>query len=140
MWTSGRARCWRAWSAARWTAPGPRHAQAGSPPLPETDPGQRWEVDASLVDPEGLVARATGATNGSKRTSGPGIAAVAAWLPERVVENEELAGPLGVDADWIASRTGIQRRRRVSAQGLVDLAAGAGAQALALARVPPAQL
>jgi 3-oxoacyl-[acyl-carrier-protein] synthase-3 len=108
--------------------------------LPELGPGQQFEVDSSLVDPEGLVARATGATNGSRPTRGPGIAAVAAWLPERVVENEELAGPLGVDSEWISSRTGIERRRRVGAEGLVDLAAGAGAKALALAGVDPAEL
>ena len=108
--------------------------------MPELGPGQQWEVDASLVDPEGLVARATGVTNGSKRASGPGIAAVAAWLPERVVENEELAGPLGVDSDWISSRTGIHRRRRVDGENLVDLAAGAGAKALALAGVEPSEL
>ena len=108
--------------------------------MPELEPGQQWEVDASLVDPEGLVARATGATNGSKKTSRPGIASVAAWLPDRVVENEELAGPLGVDSQWIASRTGIHRRRRVNGEGLVDLAAGAGAKALALAGVEPSEL
>jgi 3-oxoacyl-[acyl-carrier-protein] synthase III len=108
--------------------------------LPDLEPGQEWEVDSSLVDPEGLIARATGAENGSKRTVGPGIASVAAWLPERVVENEELARPLGVDSQWIASRTGIHRRRRVGAEGLVDLAAGAGGKALALAGVDPAEL
>jgi 3-oxoacyl-[acyl-carrier-protein] synthase III len=108
--------------------------------LPEFGQGQQFEVDASLVDPDGLVARATGATNGSRRTSGPGIAAVAAWLPDRVVENDELARPLGVDSRWISSRTGIHRRRRVGAEGLVDLAAGAGAKALALAGVEPADL
>jgi 3-oxoacyl-[acyl-carrier-protein] synthase III len=108
--------------------------------LPELEPGQQWEVDSSLVDPEGLVARATGATNGSRKTAGPGIAAVAAWLPERVVENDELARPLGVDSKWIASRTGIHRRRRVGAENLVDLASGAGAKALALAGVDPAEL
>ena len=54
--------------------------------MPDLRPEQRWEVDSTLVDPEGLVARATGA-NGTKPTSGPGIAAVAAALPERVVEN-----------------------------------------------------
>lgn len=107
--------------------------------MPDLGPGQEWEVDASLVDPDGLVARATGA-NGSKPTSGPSIAAVSAWLPERVVENEELAGPLGLDSDWISSRTGIHRRRRVGAEGLVDLASGAGAKALALAGVDPADL
>jgi 3-oxoacyl-[acyl-carrier-protein] synthase III len=108
--------------------------------LPELSPGQQWEVSSSLVDPEGLVARATGATNGSARTSAPGIAAVAASLPERVVENDELARPLGVDAEWIASRTGIHRRRRVAGESLVDLAAGAGSQALASAEVDPIEL
>jgi 3-oxoacyl-[acyl-carrier-protein] synthase III len=107
--------------------------------LPELSPGQQWEVDSSLVDPEGLVARATGAID-AKRTSGPGVAAVAAALPERVVENDELAGPLGIDSEWIASRTGIRRRRRVSGESLVDLAALAGTRALALADLDPADL
>jgi 3-oxoacyl-[acyl-carrier-protein] synthase III len=106
--------------------------------LPELGPDQ-FEVDATLVDPEGLVARATG-VNGSRPTAGPGIASVAAWLPDRVVENEELAAPLGVDSQWISSRTGIHRRRRVDGEALIDLAAGAGAKALALAGVEPAEL
>jgi 3-oxoacyl-[acyl-carrier-protein] synthase-3 len=107
--------------------------------LPELSPGQQWEVDSSLVDPEGLVARATGAVD-AKPTSGPGVAAVAAALPERVVENEELARPLGVDSEWIASRTGIHRRRRVTGESLVDLAAQAGTRALALADLDAAEL
>jgi 3-oxoacyl-[acyl-carrier-protein] synthase III len=109
--------------------------------LPELSPGQQWEVDSSLVDPEGLVARATGAsTNGAKRAAAPGIAAVAAALPERVVENEELAGPLGVDSEWISSRTGIHRRRRVNGETLVDLAADAGSRALSLGGLDPSDL
>ncbi len=109
--------------------------------MPELSPGQQWEVDASLVDPEGLVARATGAsTNGAKRTAGPGIAAVAAALPERVVENEEIAGPLGVDSQWISSRTGIHRRRRATSETLVDLAADAGSRALSLGGFDPSDL
>jgi 3-oxoacyl-[acyl-carrier-protein] synthase III len=109
--------------------------------VPELSPGQEWEVDSSLVDPDGLVARATGAaTNGAKRTAGPGIAAVAAALPERVVENEELARPLGVDSEWISSRTGIHRRRRVNGETLVDLAAEAGSRAVGLAGLDPADL
>jgi 3-oxoacyl-[acyl-carrier-protein] synthase-3 len=107
--------------------------------LPELSPGQQWEVDSSLVDPEGLVARATGAIE-AKRTSGPGVAAVAAALPERVVENDELAGPLGIDSEWIASRTGIHRRRRVTGETLVDLASDAGSRALGLAGIDPADL
>ena len=109
--------------------------------MPELSPGQQWEVDSSLVDPEGLVARATGATaNGAKRTAGPGIAAIAASLPERVVENEEIAGPLGVEPEWISSRTGIHRRRKVNGESLVDLAADAGSDALALAGFDAADL
>jgi 3-oxoacyl-[acyl-carrier-protein] synthase-3 len=107
--------------------------------LPDLRPEQQWEVDSTLVDPEGLVARATGA-NGTKPTSGPGIAAVAAALPERVVENEELARPLGVDSEWIASRTGIHRRRRVNGESQVDLAAEAGSRALSLADVDIADI
>lgn len=109
--------------------------------MPDLSPGQQWEVDSSLVDPEALVARATGAAaNGTKRTAGPGIAAIAASLPERVVENQEIAGPLGVDSDWISSRTGIHRRRRVNGESLVDLASEAGSDALALAGFDPADL
>ena len=108
--------------------------------MPELSPGQRWEVDDTLVDPDGLVARATGATNGSRRTTGPGIAAIAAALPDRVVENEEIAEPLGVDSEWIHSRTGIHRRRRVDGESLVDLAADAGSRAVGLAGVDPAEL
>ncbi len=107
--------------------------------MPELSPGQQWEVDSSLVDPDGLVARATGAVD-AKRTSGPGVAAVAAALPERVVENDEIAEPLGVDSEWISSRTGIHRRRRVDGETLVDLAAEAGSSALALAGLEPTDL
>ena len=102
-----RARCSPGSSAGRWPIRRSRSSRTGSRPLPELSPGQQWEVDSSLVDPEGLVARATGAaTNGAKRTAGPGIAAVAASLPERVVENEELAGPLGrrPGVDLLANR------------------------------------
>ncbi|MGA9371473.1 MAG: beta-ketoacyl-ACP synthase 3, partial [Solirubrobacterales bacterium] len=74
-----------------------------------------------------------------KRT-GPGVAAVAAALPDRVVENAELARPLGVDSEWISSRTGIHRRRRVNGETLVDLAADAGSRALAIAGVDPSEL
>jgi 3-oxoacyl-[acyl-carrier-protein] synthase III len=109
--------------------------------LPELSPGQQWEVDASLVDPEGLVARATGvSTNGAERGAAPGIAAIAAGLPDRVIENEELAGPLGVDSDWISSRTGIHRRRRVNGETLIDLGAEASSNALELAGLDPADL
>ncbi|HKG35958.1 MAG TPA: beta-ketoacyl-ACP synthase 3 [Solirubrobacterales bacterium] len=101
---------------------------------------QDFEVDASLVDPEGLVARATGARTNGQPTNSPGIASIAAAVPDRVVENDEIAAPLGIDSDWIASRTGVRRRRRVSGETLVDLSAGAGVRALELARMDPSEL
>src|SRR5262249_20791483 len=58
----------------------------------------------------------------------------------RIVENDEIAEPLGVDSEWIHSRTGIHRRRRAEGESLVDLAAEAGSRALALAEVDPAEL
>jgi 3-oxoacyl-[acyl-carrier-protein] synthase III len=121
--------------------------------LPELPWEQDFEVDASLVDPEGLGARETRHMAGSsaaasddprlnngRRTTSAGIASIATALPERVVENEEIAAPLGIDSDWIASRTGVLRRRRVSGENLVELSARAGARALELARVDPSEI
>ena len=69
-------------------------------------------------------------------TAGLGIA-----LPAQVVTNDPIAARLGVDPDWIVQRTGI-RERRVSApvERLSDLAARAGAAALADAAFDPAEL
>ena len=122
--------------------------------MPELPREQDFEVDASLVDPEGLIARATGhlktgsssaaasedpRING-RRTRAPGIASIAAVLPERVVENDEIAAPLGIDSSWISTRTGVRRRRRVSGESLVDLSARAGSRALELAGTDPAEV
>jgi 3-oxoacyl-[acyl-carrier-protein] synthase-3 len=108
--------------------------------LPELPREQDFEVDASLVDPDGLVARATGAPTNGRRTSSPGIASIAAAIPELVVENHEIAAPLGIDSDWIASRTGVERRRRVEGETLVDLSARAGTRALELAGIEPSEI
>jgi 3-oxoacyl-[acyl-carrier-protein] synthase-3 len=108
--------------------------------LPELPPEQDFEVDASLVDPDGLVARAMGARSNGREANAPGIAAIAAAVPERVVENEEIASPLGIDSHWIASRTGVRRRRRVDGESLVELSSLAGAQALELAEVDPGEI
>ncbi|MFD4259405.1 beta-ketoacyl-ACP synthase III [Streptomyces sp. NPDC058534] len=52
-------------------------------------------------------------------------------LPETVVTNDELSRDLDTDHAWIHSRTGIERRRRVSAGTTTgDLAVTAGAAAL----------
>jgi 3-oxoacyl-[acyl-carrier-protein] synthase-3 len=108
--------------------------------LPELRPEQDFEVDASLVDPDAVVARATGARLNGKGPTTTGIAAIAAAVPERVVENEEIAAPLGLDSHWIAARTGVRRRRRADGETLVELSAQAGDRVLALAGTDPSEV
>lgn len=54
------------------------------------------------------------------------IAGMGAYLPERVVTNDELAKFLGVTSEWIVERCGI-RERRFAAQGEGTAALGAKA-------------
>lgn len=63
-----------------------------------------------------------------------------ACLPERVVGNEELAGLLGVEADWILQACGIRERRWADGEGVLDLAEGAAREALAASGLVPADL
>ena len=65
-----------------------------------------------------------------------GIAGLGSALPDRVVASGEIAARLGVEDGWIERRTGISARRR-AAEGdrVADLAAAAGADALASAGV-----
>jgi 3-oxoacyl-[acyl-carrier-protein] synthase III len=70
-----------------------------------------------------------------------GIAAVGSALPERAVPNETIAERLGLDATWIASRTGVHERRVAAPDlTLVELAADAGAIALERAGIAPADV
>ena len=70
-----------------------------------------------------------------------GVLGCATALPETVVDSAAIAARLEVPESWIVSRTGI-RSRRVLGQGerLSDLAAAAGAAALARAGVEAAEL
>ena len=69
-------------------------------------------------------------------TAGAGIASVAASLPRRVVGNEEIAERVGVSADWIVERTGVQERRVAEpGERLTEYAADAGRTAIAAAGV-----
>src|SRR4051812_40215968 len=67
-----------------------------------------------------------------------GIAGLGAALPETVVGSDAIAERPGVPAGWIERRTGIASRR-YAADGarVVDLAAAAGAAALADAQIAP---
>jgi 3-oxoacyl-[acyl-carrier-protein] synthase III len=88
------------------------------------------------VDPGALAEAAPARTRAGAEVAGLGIA-----VPETVVANAPIAARLGIEASWIAQRTGIGERR-VAAPGerLSDLAAAAGERALAAAGIAAADL
>jgi 3-oxoacyl-[acyl-carrier-protein] synthase-3 len=89
-------------------------------------------VHSSVATAAPLVER----SGGSRHPGTAGIAAVGVALPEEVVRNAPIAARLGVEEDWIVSRTGVRERRRAAgSEGLTALAAGAGARALEAANV-----
>jgi 3-oxoacyl-[acyl-carrier-protein] synthase-3 len=62
-------------------------------------------------------------------------------VPERLVGNDEIAARLGVDDAWIAKRTGtVARPWAAPGERMSELAARAGADALARAGIPAADL
>ncbi len=68
--------------------------------------------------------------------SGASMIGVGTALPARVVPNAEVAEQLGIDAEWIVKRTGIEERRSAQpGERLYEFAAAAGAEALAEAGV-----
>lgn len=59
------------------------------------------------------------------------VAGLGAWLPPRVVGNDELSQRLDTSDEWIRSRTGIRERRIADPElSTVDLAVHAGGNAL----------
>ena len=56
-------------------------------------------------------------------------------IPERCVTNDELAGFLDTDDEWIVSRTGINTRYICTNESLTDLSATASVQALEKAKL-----
>jgi 3-oxoacyl-[acyl-carrier-protein] synthase-3 len=66
------------------------------------------------------------------------IQGIGTALPERVVENAEVAERAGVSEDWIVKRTGVRERRHIADGERLDaLASEAGRRALADAGVEP---
>jgi 3-oxoacyl-[acyl-carrier-protein] synthase-3 len=73
--------------------------------------------------------------------TGAAVAAVAMAVPDRRVQNAEIAAQIGVSEDWISKRTGTSERPWAApGERLSDLAARAGAQALTRAQVDPRAL
>ncbi|POX51986.1 3-oxoacyl-ACP synthase [Streptomyces sp. Ru71] len=64
-----------------------------------------------------------------------------AYVPERIVSNDEVGAPAGVDDEWITRKTGIRQRRwAADGQATSDLATAAGRAALKAAGITPEQL
>ncbi|MFF2188868.1 3-oxoacyl-ACP synthase III family protein [Streptomyces sp. NPDC058155] len=64
-----------------------------------------------------------------------------AYVPERIVSNDEVGAPAGVDDDWITRKTAIRQRRWAAGhQATSDLATAAGRAALKSAGISPEQL
>jgi 3-oxoacyl-[acyl-carrier-protein] synthase-3 len=74
---------------------------------------------------------------GSERAvAGAAIGSAGMAVPDGVVENEPIAERLGVEPEWIVKRTGISRRHALApGERLIDIAAKAGAAALAHAKL-----
>ncbi|RJR43487.1 MAG: 3-oxoacyl-ACP synthase, partial [Deltaproteobacteria bacterium] len=70
-----------------------------------------------------------------------GILGTGAYLPERVLTNEELEKMVDTSSTWIIERTGI-RERRIAApeEDIVSMGVAASRQALAAAGLEPSQL
>jgi 3-oxoacyl-[acyl-carrier-protein] synthase-3 len=72
---------------------------------------------------------------------GAEIAGLGASVPDTVVGNGPIAARLGIDENWIVTRTGIQERRVAQpGERLFEFAAAAAAEALAEAGVAAAEI
>ncbi len=90
---------------------------------------------------DGVATEAPRASAVSGGTWAAGIASLGVALPEEVVTSRAIAGPLGVDEDWIVSRTGVRERRRAGpGETLTSLAARAGAHALERGELDPREI
>lgn len=70
-----------------------------------------------------------------------GILGTGAYVPERVLTNQDLERMLDTSDTWILERTGIQERRIATPEeDVTSMAVAAGRQALAAAGVAPSQL
>ena len=73
--------------------------------------------------------------------SGASMISVGTSLPSTVVPNSVLSERLGIDAEWIVKRTGIEERRSAQpGERLFEFAAAAGAEALAEAGIDAAEV
>ena len=90
---------------------------------------------------DGARVVSTGTQTVALPTGPIGILGTGSYLPSRLVSNEEVAHPAGVDAEWIERKTGIRSRRwAANDEATSDLAAHAALAACDAARLDPAEL
>lgn len=71
----------------------------------------------------------------------PSLLGFGAYVPERILTNEELAQRLGCTPEWIYGASGIRERRIAeSAESVVDLAVAAAKNCLAAVHIQPSEL
>src|SRR5919202_1873292 len=81
------------------------------------------------------------AVDGSRTVRGAGIASVAMCVPDRVIQNAQIAERIGVEETWITKRTGVRERRIAwPEERLSAFAAEAGQIALERAGVEAVEL
>lgn len=68
------------------------------------------------------------------------IAGLGAYLPERVVANQELEQELGLPSGWIERATGVRERRYATGETAVSMAVAAAQRALAAAGLGLAEI
>jgi 3-oxoacyl-[acyl-carrier-protein] synthase-3 len=62
-------------------------------------------------------------------------------FPDQVVPTDAIAGPIGIEADWLVRRTGVAfRHRAADGERLTDVAASAARRALSRAGVAPSEV
>ena len=89
----------------------------------------------------GVAQAPTRSRTDGREPRSAGIAAIGAAVPERAVANEAIGERVGVDGDWIASRTGVHERRVAAPDAtLTELAADATRPALERAGIAPSDI
>ncbi|HTU24352.1 MAG TPA: beta-ketoacyl-ACP synthase III [Pirellulales bacterium] len=99
-----------------------------------------WQGDAAGCNAPALAAVPTIGGAPVRRLMGVQVLATGSYVPDCVVDNEELA-TLGYDAEWILQRTGIRERRILPSElATSDMAVAAARRCLARAEVSPADV
>ena len=68
------------------------------------------------------------------------IRGTGACVPERILDNKEIAGFVDTSDEWIRERTGVRRRRIAEKETTVSMACEAGRQAVEEAGISPGEI